>query len=157
METCSNCNTETVGIQECGHVWCPGCGSSIKTQTVYVTGYAQSHSCRTQIYSRRKRFGHYVQSVCHGNFSVLQKYHDILDLYSQCEFCWLRNKQNSQRIYFFAKPVMLQFCCKLLKLSLNHLPSLKDKNREINQHEELDSIHHCDLWKQMYERNIVTI
>lgn len=144
---CPSCNTETLGIQDGVHLWCDGCGISLKSSPVYVTGYCQSHSCKNQIYSRRKRFGKYLQSVCHQK-SVLHSFYDILDLYSRFEFSWTQSK--SKRIYFFAKPVMLRVCCELLGICTDNLPSLKDKNRVKEQAMELATLRTSPVWKLMY-------
>ena len=144
---CQHCNTETCGIQDEVHLWCDNCGRALRDSPVYVTGYCQSHSFKNQIYSRRKRFGKYLRSVCH-NSSVLHSFYDILDLYSRFEFTWIRS--DSKRIYFFAKPVMLRFCCEMLGLCTDNLPSLKDKNRIKEQARELSILEGGPLWKLMY-------
>ena len=144
---CPRCNTETLGIQDGVHLWCDGCGIALKSSPVYVTGYCQSHSCKNQIYSRRKRFGKYLQSVCHQK-PVLHSFYDILDLYSRFEFSWTQSK--SKRIYFFAKPVMLRVCCELLGICTDNLPSLKDKNRVKEQANELATLRTSPVWKLMY-------
>jgi len=71
---------------------------------------------------------------------------DILDLYSSLEFTWGCYKKKSKRIYFFAKPVMLQVCCGLLGMDTSSLPRLKDKTREKEQHEELASLQKTQAW-----------
>ena len=100
---CNRCNTEVSGIRDGNVIWCDNCGSAMKHEVQYVTGYCQSHSCRTQVYCRVKRFGRYISRVTKEP-SVLQHYHQLLDLYSCFEFAWIRNKAASSRIYFFAKP-----------------------------------------------------
>ena len=137
---CQNCNTETTGIQDGSHLWCTNCGSNIQHNPQFVTGYSQSHQCKSQIYSRRKRFRKYIQQVCP---SVLQ--YKVLDLFSNIEFCW--TKSPSRRIYFFAKPVMVQFCCNALGIS-GDLPCLKDKHRENDQLAELGSLLNGPVWKK---------
>ena len=144
---CPSCNTETFGVQDEVNLWCDCCGNVLQESPVWVTGYCQSHSCKNQIYSRRKRFGKYLRTVCH-NSSVLQSFYDILDLYSRFEFIW--TKSASSRIYFFAKPVMLRHCCEILKISTDNLPSLKDKNRIKEQARELRTLKEGMLWKKMY-------
>ena len=144
---CPRCNTETFGIQGDVHLWCDNCGNALKSSPVFVTGYCQSHSRKNQIYSRRKRFGKYLQSVCHQK-SVLHSFYDILDLYSRFEFTW--TKSESKRIYFFAKPVMLRICCEMLGIATDNLPSLKDKNRVKEQAVELTNLKNGLVWKQMY-------
>ena len=144
---CPSCNTETFGIQDGVHLWCDSCGTALKNSPVFVTGYCQSHSRKNQIYSRRKRFGKYIQSVCHQK-TVLHSFYDILDLYSRFEFTW--TSCDSKRIYFFAKPVMLRICCELLGISTDDLPSLKDKNRVKEQLMELTNLKKSPTWKLMY-------
>ena len=77
-------------------------------------------------------------------------FHKILDLYSNIEFCWTSSEYKSGRTYFFARSVMLSFCCELLKLNVNELPSLKDKQRESLQYELLHKIVNGDTWKTVY-------
>lgn len=144
---CPSCNTETFGVQDELNLWCDCCGNALKHSPVWVTGYCQSHSRKNQIYSRRKRFGKYIRAVCQKT-SVLQSFYDILDLYSKFEFTWTNSK--SDRIYFFAKPVMLRYCCELLKLDTDGLPSLKDKNRIKEQACELSILKNGQLWKSFY-------
>ena len=144
---CPSCNTETFGIQDEVNLWCDCCGNVLTDSSVWVTGYCQSHSCKNQIYSRRKRFGKYLRTVCH-NSSVLHSFYDILDLYSKFEFTWTNSDSN--RIYFFAKPVMLRYCCEVLGIETDNLPSLKDKNRIKEQARELSNLKGGTLWKTMY-------
>ena len=146
---CSFCNTDTSGIRDGNCIWCDGCGHALKSEIQFVTGYCQSHSCRTQVYCRVKRFGKYISKICH-DYSVLQRYHDILDLYSCFEFAWIRNRMISKRIYFFAKPVMLKVCCNLLKLETQDMPRLKDKLRELEQKNELMSLKETAAWRGMH-------
>ena len=146
---CSHCNTETNGIRDDNALWCDGCGHAIKSEIQFVTGYCQSHSCRTQIYCRVKRFGKYISKIC-SDYSVLQRYHDILDLYSCFEFAWIRNKIVSKRIYFYAKPVMLKICCELLKLETQNLSGLKDKSREADQLIELNNLIKTAAYSSMF-------
>jgi len=146
---CNSCSTEVSGIHDGNAIWCENCGTAIKQEVRYVTGYCQSHSCRTQVYCRVKRFGKYISRVTKDP-SVLQHYHKLLDLYSCFEFAWIRNKQASSRIYFFAKPVLLKLCSELLKLKPQNLPRLKDKLRELNQIEELMSLKETVHWKSMH-------
>ena len=145
---CNSCSTEVSGIHDGNAIWCENCGTAIKQEVRYVTGYCQSHSCRTQVYCRVKRFGKYISRVTKDP-SVLQHYHKLLDLYSCFEFAWIRNKQASSRIYFFAKPVLLKLCSELLNLKPQNLPRLKDKLRELNQIEELMSLKETIHWKSM--------
>ena len=144
---CPHCNTETFGVQDDVNLWCDCCGNILRDSPVWVTGYCQSHSRKNQIYSRRKRFGKYIRSVCRKP-SVLHKIYDILDLYSKFEFVWTNSESN--RIYFFAKPVMLRYCCEALGLETDDLPSLKDKNRVKEQAEELSNLKTGPLWTSFY-------
>ena len=120
----------------------------MREQMRFVTGYCQSHSCRTQVYCRVKRFGKYVSRVA-NQYSVLQHYNDLLDLYSCFEFAWNRST-TSNRIYFFAKPVMLKLCCELLKLKPTNIPRLKDKLRELEQIRELMLLKETHPWISMH-------
>ena len=147
---CNNCSTEVSGIKDDNAIWCENCGTAIRAEVQYVTGYGQSHSCRTQVYCRVKRFGKYISRVT-TDASVLQHYHQILDLYSCFEFAWQRNLGESTRIYFYAKPVLLKLCCDLLKLKPQNLPSLKDKQRETDQIRELGWLKSLPCWKSMYQ------
>ena len=146
---CNRCNTEVSGIHDGNMLWCENCGAGMKHEPEYVTGYCQSHSCRTQVYCRVKRFGKYISRVTRDP-SVLQHYDKLLDLYSCFEFAWTRNKENSSRIYFFAKPVLLKLCTELLKLKTQNLPTLKDKLRELNQIQELMGLKETVHWKSMH-------
>ena len=144
MEMCKSCGTETFGIEDGGFVWCPDCGNRMHDAPKFVVGYCQSHSARNQVYNRRKRFGNYIRRVC-KNVSVLQRYYDILDLYGTFELCWVRTP--AKRKYFFAKPVMLKVCCRHLNLDTTGMPSLKDKNRELDQEQQLYALTKLPLWK----------
>ena len=141
------CGTETHGIQEDNGLWCETCGASLGMGPRFVVGYCQSHSRRNQVYSRRKRFGKYLQEVV-DDVRILRAYYRILDLYSQYEFVWMGTP--STRKYFFAKPVMLKGCCQVLGLPTDDLPSLKDKNREIEQAKQLESLRATTCWQQSY-------
>ena len=145
---CNSCNTEVPGIRDGNIIWCNDCGNAIKEEVHYVTGYCQSHSCRTQVYCRVKRFGRYISRVTKDT-SVLQQYHHLLDLYSCFEFAWTRNRNVSSRIYFYAKPVLLKLCCRLMKLKTQNIPRLKDKLRERDQIRELMVLKETPHWKSM--------
>ena len=147
---CDRCNTEVYGINDDNATWCENCGHAMKQNVQYVTGYCQSHSCRTQVYCRVKRFGKYVSRVT-KDASVLQHYHQLLDLYSCFEFAWSRNRDKSVRTYFFAKPVLLKKCCELLKLKPQKLPALKDLLREKDQFGELKVLQQTIEWKSMHQ------
>ena len=146
---CPNCNTVGSGIHDDNHLWCDNCGHAIKDEVQYVTGYCQSHFSRSQIYCRVKRFGKYITRIC-SDLAVLQRFHDILDLYSCFEFAWIRNIGDSTRIYFFAKPVMLKMCCMLLDIKAD-LRGLKDQNRELDQLRELKTLVDSREWQTMNE------
>ena len=143
---CPYCNT-VGGILDGNDVWCDTCGRSIKQEMQYVTGYCQSHFSRSQVYCRVKRFGKYITRVCRDP-AVLQYYYDILDIYSCFEFAWMRHLQQSNRIYFFAKPVMLKVCCEILSIKAS-LVGLKDRNRELEQLRELKSLQTTAAWQSM--------
>ena len=141
---CPNCKEQTPGIIEGNHLWCNHCGVAIRSQCQYVPSYGNRHSCTKQIYSRVKRFTKYLQGLANPN--ILSEIHAILDLYSSFEFAWSCNKTSSVRIYFFAKPVMVQAICSLLDIETD-TPSLKDKLREVIQHEELKNLQNTAAWK----------
>ena len=142
------CGTETHGIHEDSGVWCPACGSSLGIGPRFVVGYCQSHSRRNQVYSRRKRFGKYVQRVVVDK-RILRAYYRILDLYSQYEFVWMSTP--SKRKYFFAKPVMLKVCCAVLDLPTEGLPCLKDQSREADQARQLEELRATECWRASYQ------
>lgn len=146
---CESCNTEVYGMHDDNAIWCENCGHGMKHEVQYVTGYCQSHSCRTQVYCRVKRFGKYLSGVTKDP-SVLQHYHQLLDIYSCFEFAWSRNREKSVRTYFYAKPVLLKKCCEVMKLKPQKLPGLKDKLRERDQFQELDSLQETYEWKSMH-------
>ena len=145
---CSNCRAETNGVCENGYVWCTSCGCVLTSSQIFVSSYEQSYACRTVCYSRRKRFSEYVKK--NASSISLQQFHEILDLYSNLEFCWTSSKTKSGRTYFFARPVMLLFCCDLLKMNVKNLPRLKDKNREHIQYGDLHKIAHGEFWNNVY-------
>ena len=149
---CPHCQQRTPGIVEQNHLWCDQCGVSIRKQCEYVPSYNNQHAAaRQQIYSRVKRFTKYAQQMCRDKPQVMFQMQKILDTYSSFEFTWVCHKDQSKRVYFFAKPVMLQACCKLLKIK-SELPSLKDKNREKDQHAELDALQTTITWKMIYDK-----
>ena len=145
---CPNCGPVS-GIYDENHVWCEGCGQSMKSQVHYVTGYCQSYFSRSQVYCRVKRFGKYISRVT-SDPNVLQQYHRILDIYSCFEFAWGRHIGESRRIYFFAKPVMLKMCCSILQIETDS-PGLKDKNREREQIAELNTLRLTREFRSMLE------
>jgi hypothetical protein len=145
---CSNCEKETEGVCEDNVIWCDCCGNAMKSSQVFVHSYCQSYGCRTAIYNRRKRFEKYARSF--WKTDIVTSFHKILDLYSSLEFVWTSSKCKSGRTYFFARSVMLGFCCDLLKLNVNNLPRLKDKQREKLQYSLLNKIIDSDIWKTVY-------
>ena len=147
---CDRCNTEVYGMHDDNCIWCENCGHAMKTEIHFVTGYCQSHSCRTQVYCRVKRFGKYVSAHVKDH-SVLQHYHRLLDIYSCFEFAWSRNRDKSIRTYFYAKPVLLKKCCEVMKLKSQKLPALKDYNRERDQLRELATLQETIEWKSMHQ------
>ena len=147
---CDRCNTEVYGMHDDNCIWCENCGHAMKTEIHFVTGYCQSHSCRTQVYCRVKRFGKYVSAHVKDH-SVLQHYHRLLDIYSCFEFAWSRNRDKSIRTYFYAKPVLLKKCCEVMKLKSQKLPGLKDKCRERDQFRELAALQETIEWKSMHQ------
>ena len=147
---CGSCNTEVYGIYDDNAVWCDQCGHAMKSHIEFVTGYCQSHSSRTQVYCRVKRFGKYIARVT-TDASVLQHFHQLLDIYSCFEFAWDKNRDKSIRTYFYAKPVLLKKCCEIMKLEPENLPSLKDATRERDQFRELEVLAKTIEWKSMYD------
>ena len=69
----------------------------------------------------------------------MQKFDEIMDIYSAFEFLW-HSGLNSSRKYFYAKPVMLKAACSLLGICCDSLPSLKDLEREAVQNIELEKL-----------------
>lgn len=146
---CPHCHKTTPGIVDGNHLWCNMCGTSIRKQYQFVPDYNNPHSApRQQLYSRVRRFTKYIQKMCRGNPDVLGSFNRILDVYSTYEFVWCCHKEMSKRIYFFAKPVMLQACCEILGIQAE-LPSLKDKNRELDQHVDLQKLRNSVAWKMI--------
>ena len=144
---CPHCKRSTPGIIDENRVWCNRCGTSIRQQFEFVPDYNNPHSApRQQLYSRVRRFTKYIQKMCKGKAEVLESVGRILDIYSTYEFVWCCHKDLSRRIYFFAKPVMLQACCEVLDIKAE-LPSLKDKNREIDQHRDLKKLRDSVAWR----------
>ena len=131
---CPVCKARTPGIIEDNALWCNQCGVRIQANTEFVPSYNQRYGVIQQVYSRLKRFTKYMQLL--NIPEVLADVYRILDLYSSFEFTWTCNRKMSRRIYFFAKPVMLRMCCKLLHIECA-LPGLKDKMREREQYCEL--------------------
>ena len=131
---CPSCKQTTSGIIEDNQLWCDKCGVSIRSNTQFVPSYNCRHAPSQQIYSRVKRFTKYLQRLAIPK--VLANIYAILDLYSSFEFTWGCNRDKSKRIYFYAKPVILQFICAILGIDTT-LPRLKDNLREIDQHREL--------------------
>ena len=131
---CPNCKQTTSGIIEDNRLWCDKCGTSIREDTQFVPSYNTRYAPSQQIYSRVKRFTKYLQRLKIP--LVLANVYAIQDLYSSFEFTWGCNREKSKRIYFYAKPVILNFICKLLYIE-TELPCLKDHLREIDQYQEL--------------------
>lgn len=138
---CPSCKETTSGIIDEASLWCDRCGSCIRVNYEFVTGFQNTHAApRLQVYCRAKRFTKYIQANCVAMPEVMQRIYDIVDLYSALEFSWCCNRKLSNRIYFFAKSVMLRYCCALLSLSTSRLPRLKDRNREITQCKDLEAL-----------------
>ena len=147
---CPACHQQTPGIIDESSLWCDKCGARIREHYVFVVGYGNRHSApRQQVYCRAKRFTKYVQKHCASMKHIMEAINDIVDLYSALEFAWCCHRSLSKRIYFFAKPVMLKFCCALLELNLQGLPKLKDKNRELVQFQDLSNIKDTPTFRVM--------
>ena len=150
---CPSCHETTPGIIDESSLWCDKCGTCIRANYVFVTGFQNRHSApRQQIYCRAKRFTKYVQKHCRVMRHIMGNIDDIIDLYSALEFAWCCHRALSKRIYFFAKPVMLKYCCAILQLSLVGLPELKDKNRELVRFEDLTIIKGSATFRTMGTR-----
>ena len=126
-------------------VWCTGCGAQLGTEVLYVRGYANPQTYkRRQVYSRQKRFRTYVLRVVKtlaegARLALLKSLDNMLDVYSLIEFAW-QSGVNSERKYFYAKPVMLYVCASLVGIETDELPCLKDKTRESAQYKEIAAI-----------------
>lgn len=152
---CPSCKVSTPGIIEGNHLWCDKCGTAIRADYQFVADFNNPHSApRQQLYSRVRRFTKYVRRTCAQVPRVLESFGYILDIYSSYEFAWSCHKQLSKRIYFFAKPVMLQACCQLLGIEAD-LPSLKDKSRELDQHVDLQKIRNSVTWDMLKLKAII--
>ena len=145
---CSHCGTKVRGIYEMNHIWCSQCGQSLKEQPEFVVGFQNPHYVpRQQIYNRQKRFAKWALNKCAARSDVLKEMRNILNYFSCYEFVWNCHKQISKRIYFFAKPVMLQVCCNHVGVSQKDLPCLKDGTREVDQKIDLKKLFETSSWK----------
>ena len=145
---CPHCSTWTSGILELNNIWCDSCGTSIRVKMDFVQSFQNPHDhVRQQIYSRVKRFTKWVQQL--ADPLVMSHMYSVIYIYSSFEFAWMMHKEDSTRIYFFAKPVCLQVCCQMLHINAD-LPHLKDGNREKVQKEELKKLQTTEMWSYRF-------
>ena len=105
---------------------CTDCGL-IFDEPVYITSYNRSFSYRRPpVYSRQKRFYHFVLSV--GNSCIFQVLENIMTLFGRLEFFWTF-QPNRSRKYFFNRFVTLVFILKELSIDTEGMRTLKDKER----------------------------
>jgi hypothetical protein len=120
-QMCEHDNTAFIEGKKC----CTDCGTYLD-QCVYVTSHARAFSFRRQpIYSRQKRFYHYLLNNTHTN--VQEAMEDIMLLFSRIEFFWnLRPRR--KRKYFFNRSVTLFFILTYLNIPTK-MQTLKDNER----------------------------
>ena len=122
---CEHENTAFIEGQKC----CTDCGTYLD-ERIYITSYNRSFSYRRQpIYSRQKRFYHYLLRNTHTN--VQDAVEDIMLLFSRIEFFWNLQKQR-ERKYFFNRSVTLFFILTYLNIPTN-MRTLKDHERVATQ------------------------
>ena len=124
-QMCEHENTAFIEGKKC----CTDCGTYLD-ERLYITSYTRAFSYRRQpIYSRQKRFYHYLLKNTHTN--VLERIEDIMLIFSRIEFFWnLRSKR--QRKYFFNRSVTLFFILTYLKIPTK-MKTLKDHERVATQ------------------------
>ena len=122
------CEHENYTFTE-GQKCCTDCGSYLG-ERVYITSYNRSFSYRRQpIYSRQKRFYHYLLQNKDSNIQEARE--EIMLLFSRIEFFWNLQKQRVRK-YFFNRSVTL-FCI-LNELGIpTNMRTLKDQERVLNQ------------------------
>ena len=122
------CEHENCTFTE-GQKCCTDCGSYLG-ERVYITSYNRSFSYRRQpIYSRQKRFYHYL--VQNKDSNIQEAREEIMLLFSRIEFFWNLQKQRVRK-YFFNRSVTL-FCI-LNELGIpTNMRTLKDQERVLNQ------------------------
>ena len=144
MVTCTGCDTiDPITVEDQNIRWCTNSGQQLAECVQYVHSYSNPcHFRRKQFYCRVQRFSSFLFETCKHQPYILQKSDEIRDVYSNLEFLWCNRE--SSRTYFFAKAVMLQYCCRMLKIETEYedfkMPCLKDKNREIIQFAELERL-----------------
>ena len=122
---CEHENSTFIEGQKC----CTDCGSYLG-ERIYITSYNRSFSYRRQpIYSRQKRFYHYL--VQNKDSNIQEAREEIMLLFSRIEFFWNLQKQRVRK-YFFNRSVTL-FCI-LNELGIpTNMRTLKDQERVFNQ------------------------
>ena len=116
---------------------CTDCGL-IFDEPVYVTSYNRCFSYRRQpVYSRQKRFYHFVLSI--GNPDIFQNLENIMLLFGRLEFFWSCQPFRSRK-YFLNRFVTLVFILKKLSINTEGMRTLKDKERVQNQMEDMDKV-----------------
>ena len=122
---CEHENSTFTEGQRC----CTDCGSYLG-ERLYITSYNRSFSYRRQpIYSRQKRFYHYLLQNKDSNIQEARE--EIMLLFSRIEFFWNLQKQRVRK-YFFNRSVTL-FCI-LNELGIpTNMRTLKDQERVLNQ------------------------
>ena len=119
------CEHENTTFTE-GEKCCTDCGLMLGEQ-LYITSYNRTFSYRRQpVYSRQKRFYHFVLST--GQPLIFQNLEDIMTLFGKLEFYWSL-KPNRTRKYFFNRFVTLVFILKFLNICTEGMRTLKDKER----------------------------
>ena len=154
---CHSCHDTNYGIIDNNHRWCVSCGTSMQEAPTYVQGYNNQHYVpRQQVYDRLKRFSQWtIARVTRPD--IREALRMIMNYFSCYEFTWHMRKELTNRIYFFAKPVMLKVCCKHLGISTENLPSLKDLEREADQMRQLERLTKVDEWQLVFNSKVKTV
>ncbi len=151
---CHSCGITNTGIMEMNNIWCTNCGISMKAAPMYVVGYDNQHYCpKQQVYNRLKRFSKWTLDRVERK-DILSAMRQIMDYFTCYEFVWHMHKDLTKRIYFFAKPVMLKVCCKILGISIEGLPSLKDLERESDQMMQIEKLVKTSAWTMVCESRV---
>ena len=130
---CTHKNTVFAQGERC----CTDCGTILDEQ-VFIMSYSRAFSYRKQpIYSRQKRFYHFLQSSSHPE--VWKNMEDIMLCFSFIEFHW-SIRCTKTRIYFFNRFVVLVFILNFLGKNTDGMRTLKDKERVVQQFAEISRI-----------------